>query len=209
MKKLIAVLAIAIVLVGAVFAEETSGKLVLSSTVGQVKPEFKITTSDKSGEQGASVSKTGTTGGVTVLTGKDITEEPIEWTFEVLQKGEADSKEYSRYKGSVTLTIALSKFTGTVNGATATQAEDPYVKSVVAGDDVDDGQVAGGRLHIVAGSANATSTTLTLTYGGKKVNDQVVGTIVGYWTKDENLPTNPTGVDTIYTANVTLTYEVQ
>lgn len=200
MKKLIAILVVLAIVAGAVFAV-TNDKIVLTSDVKQIKPEYKIYSKvDKSTDVGSEAGKE-------VDTEMDISEEDIEWTFVISQRGETKGTtavEYSRYKGSVTLTVTLYPFTKS-DDSTVSQATAYKVKSVAPGANVTD------KLTITAGDAGAASTTLNLVYAGKKVDDQVVGTVVGEWTHDPDLAMDGTGTDakTVYKADVKLTYSVQ
>ena len=78
MKKLIAILTIAIVLVGAVFAT-TNDTITLTTTVGRVKPGFTI------------ISGSVVAGG-TVETNKDISEDDITASFEPIQNNYKENK---------------------------------------------------------------------------------------------------------------------
>ena len=190
MRKLIAILAIMIVLVGAVFAT-TNDKVTLQSTVGRIKPGFVIF----SGEHAVNT---------TVDTEMDLSETDIPWSFELKQSGNEQSKTYSRYKGNITLTVTINPFTSNL-GSQSTAYE-------IQEEGTAKGTEVANRLTL----ANPTiaqdlhSVQFVLTYAGKKVADTEaahLGTIAVKWTKDENLPMADEGTD--YTSDVVLTYSVQ
>ena len=203
MKKVFAILLVLALVAGSLFAT-TGDKLVLSSDVGIIKPEFKII-------YAGDTSKVGTTDGVTVTINKDISLETIEATFNIVQKGEANSKTYCKYNGSVELTIALSPFKATVGDVTATQSTSYTVTGVtIPASKVTEtvGETTYDVVSFAKGSTGGPSTTITPTYYGRKADDLQVGTVTGTWVVDPSLPVL-SGTSTTYTANVTLTYSVQ
>ena len=190
MKKLIAILAVMIVLAGVVFAT-TDDKITLKSHVGRIKPGFVIFSGS------AAVNTTITTDV------PDLSESDISWSFELKQSGNEDSKTYSRYKGAVTLTVTINPFTSTLGSqSTAYEIQET-------------GTAKGTEVENKLTLANPTiaenlhSVQFVLTYAGKKVTDTEaahLGTIAVKWTKDENLPMADAGTD--YTTDVVLTYTV-
>ena len=127
MKKLITILAIMIVLVGAVFAA-SGDKIVLSSTVAKVSPNFKIYLD----------SNVGTPTGTEVSITEDISEEDVTRTFTLKQSGDIRVKDnqeltYSKFKGTATLTVKIGKFKGTVNNVAKEQSSDYSITSATKG----------------------------------------------------------------------------
>ena len=218
MKKLIAILAVMIVLVGAVFAATTDNKLVLKSTVGKVAPIFTINLG----------SDAGTAAGNEVAISEDISEEDVVKVFTILQTG-TSPKLYAKYKGSVTLTVQIGPFKANfVDGENTTTVEQSTTYAIIAQVSENGAKTVKGdgyapnandkRLVIANGNGNsgapiidasdAHKASVTLTYNGKKVLDSDAGTIatiVAKWNKDEDLPMEGNG--TVYKAEVKLSYE--
>lgn len=202
MKKLIAILAVMIVIAGAVFAL-TNDTIRLESKVEKVVPNFKISVPTKDGAQTPA----------TYATGKDISEENIELTFTLRQEGSVSAKDnstkdYSKFKGTATLTVTINPFSATVNNATATQstAYEIQTEGTAKGAGVDSKLTTADPT--IAG--NKHSVEFVLTYLGKKVLDEDttnVGTVAVKWTKDDTLPMEGNG--STYTSDVVLTYTVQ
>ena len=190
MKKLIAILLVLAIVVGAVFA--TSGdKIVLSAAVAKIDPAFVIRSATEDGTEG-------TAAGVVIGTNKDIAYEDITWTFYVAQKGEVDKnsnpKTHSKYNGNIDQTLTLGSFTGTTNSVEANDS--PVVQSVTAS------AISSTNTDKFTITADSTNKKLVVGYTGKNVADQTIGYFVCKWTKDETLP-----IDT-YQATVTLNYTV-
>lgn len=201
MKKLIAILTIAIVLVGAVFAT-TGDKVTLQTSVAEIKPEFKI----ESTTQGAAIANS-----TAIDTQLDLSEEDIVWSFRLYQEGSLDKnnhvKTYSRYEGAITLSVEITAFSGTVGGATVTQATTYAITTATKGTDQSNRLTNG---NPVIDQTNAHTVEFSLTYLGKKLNDSDatnVGTFTAKWDKDENLLMEDGQTD--YTADIILTYTVQ
>ena len=204
MKKLIAILAVMMVLAGAVFAN-TGDKISLQSTVSKVTPNFKIYLGSEAGTK-------------TIAITEDISEENVERTFTVKQIGSLDKnegvKEYSKYKGAFTLTVAIDAFRNTtLNAASTTYAITTatggagYTVSNVARLTIGNGTAGNAQSAI---SEDTHSATFKVSYNGQKVTDENAGTIatiVALWTADENLPMEGDG--SVYTADITLTYTAQ
>ena len=193
MKKLIAILTIAIVLVGAVFAADND-KVTLESTVGRIKPGFVIF----SGETAVNTS---------VDTQKDLSEESITWEFQLKQSGNEKSKTYSRYKGAITLTVTINPFAAEGVGTQGTA----YEIQAVGENSTRKGTEVQNKLTLGTPSVaeNKHSVTFGLTYAGKKVTDTEaadLGTVKVIWTQDPDLPMEDTG--TKYTTDIVLTYTV-
>ena len=204
MKKLIAILAVMIVLVGAVFAAD-GDKLKLQSIVGEVLPVYEIHADNDS-----STDVAGTQAGATVTTRKDISTENIEWDFVIKQIGELDGQNnsvtFAKTKKTATLTITLGHFTGAEEAQVAN--DNPVF---TAFDAVEFNQansaVAQNKQTVVtvpAQSAWGSNTaTVTLAYKGVNWADQDVVTFSAEWTKDNTLK-----MDTYY-ATITLEYSAQ
>lgn len=205
MKKLIAILAVMIVLVGAVFAA-TNDKLTLSSSVAKVTPNFQIVS-------GAKVGNATGTGDAAIDTLLDISEADIAWNFTLRQKGNVrvtdnQTLDYSKFRGIATLTVTINPFSGTVNSATATQSTAYEIQA--------EGTAKGAGIENKLSTENPTiandkhSVEFVLTYLGKKIADTDatnVGTIAVKWTHDDTLPMEGNG--STYTTDVVLTYSVQ
>ena len=216
MKKLIAILTIAIVLVCAVFATEPDGKskLVLSSKVAKVAPNFTLYLGDEAG----------TAAGVTVEIDEDISEDVVNKTFYIKQTGTA-AKPYAKYSGTVTLTVTIEGFTHTFasgeNAGTYTTTEFE-IKTAAKGAGYTVGEGNSAKTYLAIGNgANGEATSaisedghsaiFKLTYSGKKVTDTQANTgdnkiakIIAEWQPDDTLPME--GEGTAYTANVVLEY---
>ena len=211
MKKLIAVLMVMAIVAGTVFAV-SGDKLVLNSTVGEIKPEFKI--------KDTITNVDGTAAGADVTTDKDISIENIVWTFAVRQEGEYKlgennaviDYEYSKYDKPVNVTVTLYPFKATIGSVTYVEATMPTISNATAA------TVAAAdseKIEIAASTATKTeeinnvnqtlpTVTFAVTYKGQKVDDRPIGTFTGTWTKDPTLPVE--GASTLYTADVVLTY---
>lgn len=193
MKKVFAILLICAMFTGMVFALNND-KIVLESTVGQIKPNFKIYYDTTAG----------TTEGEHVAVSQDISLENVVATFSIKQEGSLNKNSavvtYSKYEGPVTLTITLNPFKATIDEVEHTQTTAYTVTAVTKTDDVT------GEVTFAKGGTGSASTTLTPTYYGKKVDDLEIGTVTGTWVADPTLPVD--GVSTVYTADVVLTYTV-
>ena len=112
MKKLIAILTIAIVLVGAVFAETHT--VTVKTHVPLVEPVFKLTASAKPGEQGTAVNATDTNG-------------TADWS--------ATANYNTTIDGTETLDISTKDIIGTFTAVLANKAKDgnPYTLTFTAG----------------------------------------------------------------------------
>lgn len=194
MKKVFAILLVLVMFTGMVFAL-SNDKIVLESTVGQIKPNFKIYYG----------STAGTTEGEDVAVSEDISLENVVATFSIKQEGSLKKGDatvtYSKYKGAVELTITLFPFKATINEEVKQQSTAYSVTAATKHDDV------AGKVTFAKGDTGSTSITLTPTYLGQKVDDLEIGTVTGTWVADPTLPVD--GESTVYTADVQLTYTVQ
>lgn len=215
MKKLIAILAVMIVLAGVVFAA-TGDVIQLESTVSKVTPNFKIYS------LGAAVGPTTTA----IDTGRDISEQDIEWYFTIKQGGStpvvgSGTREYSKFKGSMKIIVSIGAFTAEIGGETYSNANYAIVAQGSS-----DGSYSAVKTEKGAGVENkliikygadgtantaidtgAKSATFHVEYKGFKVTDEaadVIGTVIAKWDADDTLPMEGDG--TAYTADVTLTY---
>ena len=205
MKKLIAILAVMIVLAGVVFAA-TNDKLVLSSTVSKVRPNFKIYLGDQAG----------VVAGTTVAIEEDISEDDVTRSFLIKQAdsivvGDANNttKNYAKFKGTATLTVEIGPFKNTTLEAESSVYE---ITAITKGAGVTN------KLTIADGTIadGAHSASIVLSYLGKKVLDTEVNTgtnmvakIDATWTADDTLPVFNGDTATVYTADIKLTYTVQ
>ena len=212
MKKVIAILVAMIVLVGAVFAAD-GDNILLKSKVAPIAPEFKI------------YSKDATVGPIVaadaIATNKDISEDEIDWYFTIRQggslKGGTTEVDYSRFQGTIKLTVTVKPFENTDLGAVQNVALVSIVQGegkTAAGAGVGTGNTA--RLGVALTSVAATENdnypiaTFTLTYAGKKVTDteaDVIATVYAHWDPQEDLPMEDEG--SWYTADIILGYEAQ
>ena len=207
MKKLIAILTIAIVLVGAVFAT-TNDKITLTTTVGRIKPGFTIFSGS-------------TAAGGTIAVNEDLSEADIVATFGLKQSGNESGKAYSRYKGNITLTVTIDKFSTTIgSGDAAHTANQSTAYEIQPTETNDQNEVTGGTRKGTGISGKLTlsdpviandkhSVDFALAYSGKKVENTDatdLGTIVVKWTKDPDLEME--GESATYSTDVKLTYTV-
>lgn len=202
MKKLIAILAVMIVLVGAVFAAD-GDKLTLKSTVGVVDPVFEIRSTSAAGTLG-------TQAGAEVATSKDLSVENIEWTFYIMQFGEKDSKNatvtFAKAKKTASLTITLGHFTGKNEGQIAVDSPKFTAFTAATPIEANAGYAAAKQTAITVPSGealNASTATVSAVYKGVNWADQEIAHFTALWTKDDTLEMDD------YYADVTLTYTVQ
>ena len=204
MKKVIAILAVMIVLAGVVFAA-TGDKLKLQSIVGEVLPVYEIHANNASAADVA-----GTQAGAVVATLKDISTENIEWDFVIKQVGEVDGKgtdvEFAKTKKTATLTITLGHFVGEEEEQEANDSPVFTAFAAVAPNNANSAVAQGKRTVVTVPAQNAwgtSSATVTLKYNGVNWADQDVVTFSAEWTKDDTLK-----MDTYY-ATITLAYSAQ
>lgn len=188
MKKLIAILTVMIILVGAVFA--TSGdELLVNAKVSKTPPAFSL--------YGGLATTSYQKANATIETQVDISEDPAVVFVKVVQNNK------SKYKGSFNLMIAATSMTdGTVTSSVTPVSSD--ISKATGISDLTIGTVAGD------GTA---SVTIPLTYTGKKVgSDEAETQIASFkytWAADDTLPPAETGnADRVYHATITLTYNV-
>ena len=218
MKKLITLLVVMVAFAGVVFAADGTSKIVLSSSVAQVSPNFTLYLG----------SDAGTTAGYTVSIDEDISESDVEKTFYIQQTG-TTAKPYAKYNGSVTLVVTIGPFTHTFTSGknVGTFSTATYeIKSADKGNgySVTTGEGANATvakyLEIGLGSDGSSESaidsskhtaTFKLTYSGNKVTDtnankgdNKIAKIVAKWTHDDTLPMEGTG--TAYTADVKLEF---
>ena len=215
MKKLIAILAIAIVLVGAVFATDPevnlgSYKITLTSDVAPYAPQFLF----EGSLTGTTYTAQGTAGEVAAankLVSQDsIADTDITAYFIIKQNGAKDAsgagQEYARWNTPVYFTIAVTNLTE-VNPADAND-----VKSAPGA--VDAASLSAAAAITYSGKKNGATTNLTnaltnavledgrvgfsATYNGKVV-DQTIGTFSVTWKQDDSLPNGAYSADIILT----------
>ena len=206
MKKVITILAILVVLVGTVFAQDAQ-TLTLSTKVAEIIPVFGI-------EYDANSTSEGTVDGTTVTLDDSIADGPITVSFIVSQNGGSGKTDgaavsgYSRYgaktSGSdVTITVTCAQFVGTGDAAgeksVAPNLSAAYA-TVVQSNTNKLSFPATNPANVTA-AQNATETAINLVpkYYGKKVVDQEIGTVTATWAQKEDL------LFGTYTANITLT----
>ena len=186
MKKILTILVVLTLVVGAAFAA-SGDKLDLKSAVAEKAPVLCL---KELGADGAKTSgnKVGAQTAVEVDTGKDIAEGNITWYFEVYQNNA--SPEHARYHHTVDVTLTLGSFTCVTSGVTATASDNPTISAVTEGSDV------ANVLTLTAGTDK-----IRAVYNGK-VDNQTLGTFKCEWTQDDELPVGD------YKATVTLSVTV-
>ena len=205
MKKLIAILAVMIVLAGAVFAT-TGDTIRLQSTVSKVTPNFKIIVASTDGAQNPVA---------TYETGLDISEQDITLTFTLRQEGSIQVvnsqnvvKDYSKFKGTATLTVTFKPFKATIDSQVYSPTTGPAITGTTKANDISGKLTFDAPTTDVDAEDNPTA-EFVLNYLGKKVLDSQttnVGTVTAKWTHDDALPMAGNG--TTYEADVVLTYTV-
>lgn len=216
MKKLIVILSIMLIVVGAVFAEDpqpTSQRLTLQSDVAEKKPAFKFQGSEdtKYETNGAVVTTDhGSFDGNLITTTKSIADADITLNFRILQTGSAgvsDSKTYARYKGVVTFTVEVGALTqqapfaegeeaATVNGAID---ESSLVAGTVGKYSASVNGSSSEVFNKITNTVNTAKNGFNAAYNGKVLDDQVIGTFSATWKRNETLPNGT------YKADITLT----
>lgn len=195
MKKLIAILTIMIILVGAVFAD-SGDKLLVTSKVSEHIPGFKIFGGERAETTDTAAYGTeGTNTGVNVASTKDIALDDIMVDCKISQYSNTTSPEYTgakaKYKGTATLTITATELV---------HSEDTTQKASVAASAVNVSLPAG-----VTCTPTTTGATVSLpfVYDGRSVQDSAataMATMLFTWTHSDNLiPGN-------YSATITMTY---
>ena len=183
MKKLIAILTIMIILVGAVFAG-SGDKLLVTSKVSEHIPGFKIFGGERATTDGTAAYGTeGTNAGVKVASTKDIALDDIMVDCKISQFSNTTTPEYTgakaKYKGTATLTITATEL---VHSTDTTQ------KASVAASAVSVTGLPAG----VTCTPNTTGATVTLpfVYDGRSVQDSAattMATMLFTWTHSDNL----------------------
>lgn len=192
MKKLIAILTIMIVLVGAVFAAD-GDQLVVTAKVDKHIPSFKIF----GGTSASALNVEGTATGATIATNTDISLTDITVYFKLTQNSITDTytTAKAKYKGVATLTVDAEPLSATVSGtqyATADPAcNNATVLSVNGISSVEDYP-----------ATSAGQVVFKLSYDGRSIDDTDVATFNFKWTHLDSLPPAET-----YSATVALTIE--
>ena len=193
MKKILTILVVLTLVVGAAFAD-TNDQLKLESKVAKVVPTLQI----KDGGEGVAsgVAKVSTnvgdsSGSKTISTTRDISEQAIVWKFEIWQNGGKDVNnnnatvaDYAKYYQPITISLTLEKFKCGSNE----EKDAPSITTVTPGANVT------GKLTLT----EDTGKTLKADYKGK-VSNQLLGTFTCTWPQDDTLP------DGTYTATVKMT----
>ena len=209
MKKLIAILAIAIILVGAVFAdttvETTTGKeeLLVKCTITPVEPTFSLVgavatsqptssadlTSAKTGEV-VSTAESATAAGSTITMATNAIIQNNVTIYCFIRQTNDDVKSLTTYKFSVAAT-ALS------NSSNGQHTPDPAVSLISA---ISSSNVEGGRTttSAVAASGNNAATPAQTAYAGLDSDSADLASFNVTWTKTDLAPAE-------YQAYITLT----
>ena len=188
MKKVIAILATMIVLVGAVFAA-TNDTLTITCNVAQVDPNF-ILKGQLTGTGETATGSTQTSGSATLASVLDISKNDIPLAVTVAQYNNTKSK----YKGTITLTITPTALTLGSDSSDLPLYSDGEMKTVT-------GIVAANSS--IACNSSTKVVTVTLKYSGCSVTDADVASFVYTWKAKDELPPG-----TGYSATVQLTYNV-
>ncbi len=195
MKKVISILVVLIVLVGAVFAAD-GDKVVVNAKVAEHVPGFKIF----GGMAADALGTEGSANGGTISTNKDISLEPITVYFKLTQYSPNATDEYTgtkaKFRGTATLTVTAAPLSTKI-GETTFQTAAPACMSATA-------KSISGIDFTPAASTGSDSVVFTLVYDGRSIQDQDVATFSFKWTEKDELPPATT-----YSADVVLTYSVQ
>lgn len=196
MKKLIAILTIMIVLVGAVFAA-TGDKLLVTSTVDKHIPGYKIYGSEDTAYDIEGVQEPAAAN--TIASSKDISIDSITVNCKVVQYSVSGTYTSTKckYKGTATIAVEASalSFTDTDNAvystpATATVATSgaTTVPTTVTGTTAVDG-------------TKTNKVNISYVYAGSTVQDSAVYSVFSFtWAADDTL------VPGDYSATITMTY---
>ena len=214
MKKLIAILTIAIVLVGAVFADGT--KLTLTSTVQKHIPGFKLYGIEQS-DNNTAISETdtylATENGTSVGSTKDISIDPITILCRVRQDSNTATYDgaKSKFKGVASISVVASPLTCTIATGNDAGTYKAYPDATVAeaGNHAPNGVTkttfAAGQTDTIdtAAGTKKDKVSITWTYAGSAIQDSAVYADFSFtWAQDDNL------VPGTYTADITMTYTV-
>ena len=205
MKKLIAILVIAIVMVGAVFAA-SGDTLTLTSTVAPHEPGFKIFGSETA-ISGENAGTEGIAAGASVGSTVDISLNPITIYCRVKQyspNGNYDQTK-CKFKGVATIYVtatALKARVDSVDYSTNGVANEVAAANVtIPNNGISNKAIV--REQSEDGYANDT-VKITLTYDGKTVQDSAVYADFSFtWAASDDLP------PATYNADITMTYEVE
>ena len=192
MKKLIAILTIMIVLVGAVFAANND-ELKVTAKVDEHIPGFKIFGGTSSG----SITVEGAQTPNVIATSLDISMVDITVYFKLTQYSNTTTPSYNgnkaKFKGTANLTVTADPLSATIDETT-------YSTAIPVAANITTPTISG----ITSSSSNTTSNIVkvTLVYDGRSVQDADVATFDFTWTAKDELPPADT-----YAALITLTYE--
>ncbi len=194
MKKVIAILTIAIVLAGAVFAA-TNDTLTINANVPKVKPIF-VMKGQLTGT-GETNDATQKTANATLTSDLDISQKDISVAITIAQDNTAEENNKSKYKGAITLTITPTTLKLGNDQTALPSYSDGALKNVNGIGTAQNGSSI---------TCNNTTkvVTLVLNYLGSSVQDADVASFTYTWEHDDNLPPGDG-----YTATVKLTYSVQ
>lgn len=197
MKKFIAILTIAIVLVGAVFAA-SGDTLTLTSTVSEHKPGFKIFGGEVSS---AAAATEGTSAGASIASSIDITADPITVYCRIKQYSVDTANSYSqtkcKFRGVATIDVVASALSQTIGtGETAQTFSTAATASAVT-------TTLPNNVTKTAATNTNNAVQIILTYAGSTVQDSAVYADFSFtWAQDDTLPPGQ------YTANIEMTYTV-
>ena len=193
MKKLIAILAVMMVIVGSVFAA-TGDSLTLNATVATVYPIFSI----YGGKTAAATSTAGTQSGAAITftsTEKNLAENDITVYIRLHQDNKA------KYKGAASLTITATPLTNTdatIQGTKSTAA--PTAANIAATQNITGISYAQNAAPSSSSSNGNTVVTFAPVYDGRAIQATDIGTFDLTWGHDDDLPVGS------YQATITLTF---
>ena len=213
MKKVIAILATMIVLVGAVFAATTDASLTITATIEKVQPTFTIGGAVIANATATPGTYTLSTSTNTIPTGKNIATEDIYIAITVFQNNVSFYKDESGFDLTVTATALCLNTTNRENATADEKTDNPTIVSSGAGADVKHTPTGGTEVidfHPTVSSATGSVVTYHVTYpSGVKINGNAaenstaakVGTAVFKWGAKDTLVLGS------YTGTITLSYE--
>ena len=204
MKKLITILAVMIVLVGAAFA--TDAVLTLNSTIAKVEPAFTLGGTVVANAQAVPASYT--SANTTINTGKNIATEDIYVAIAVFQNNKSFYKDDSGFDLTVTATKLV--LDNKNNPAADEQTADPTVVAYTVGPAVKHGnnpEIIDFQSEEKTQSGNVAAWTVSYPSGKKIQGNEAyaqsaakAGTAIFKWTHNEELLMGT------YTGTITLTY---
>lgn len=194
MKKVIAILATMIVLVGAVFAANDT--LTITANVSKVPPVFVIK-GQLTGE--GETDNTQKTADATLASVLDISQQSIPVTITIAQNNTTNNNK-AKYQGTATITITPTELSKKIDNTTYKTALPNYDATGKGLASVNGIENASNGSSIACDSTTKV-VTVTLKYKGSSVQNADVASFVYTWPANDNLP--PANG---YTATITMGY---